>query len=67
MKSHLNQIKQETKKNDEEAAKEDEIVDELEDKNNCLQDQLIEEAKKSEESVEFNMQKSITDKIQQEA
>lgn len=43
------------------------MVDELEDKNNCLQDQLIEEAKKSEESVEFTMQKSVTDKIQQAA
>jgi len=67
VKAHLNTITKASKENDDEQEKEDEVVEQLEDKNNCLQNQLIEEAKKSEESVEFNMQKEVTDGIQKTA
>lgn len=67
VKSHLNTIQKATKENEDEQEKEDQIVDSLEDKNNCLQNQLIEEAKKSEENVEFSMQKEVTDQISKTA
>lgn len=53
-------IKEDDKKNEEL-----EVVDELQEKNNCLQEQLIEEAKKSEESLEFKLDKQITDDIKE--
>lgn len=67
VKAHLNTIQKATKENEEEQQKEDEVVEELEDKNNCLQNQLIEEAKKSEEGVEFAMQKEVTEGIEKTA
>lgn len=67
VKAHLNTITKATKENEGEQEKEDEVVEQLEDKNNCLQNQLIEEAKKSEESVEFSLQKEVTEGIQKTA
>lgn len=42
------------------------IIDEMEEKNNCLQEQLIEEAKSSEQNFEFDLQKQLTDQIEEE-
>ena len=55
VRANLNSLQSEEDELDNKNKDEDFIVDELEDKNNCLQDQLIEEAKKSEEDFEFDL------------
>ena len=54
------------KEDEESEKKEKEKIESLEDQNNCLQEQLIEDARKSEENIEFQLQKSVTQSINDE-